>query len=105
MPKLSDPEKNMSGPLAIAPVGQLIELRQSIDRQVWLAQYEPQPKIRCVDFNSSDNISRHLHTFRDSSLIGSDIRLNDTARFDENHIAWSYGPSQAKSIACLMGLL
>ena len=98
MPMLGDPEKSMNGPLAIAPVGQLIELRQSNDRQVWLGQYEPQPQTGCVDFNSSDNISNNLHALLDSSLIGSGIRLSDIARFDENLMAWSHGPHGRKPL-------
>jgi hypothetical protein len=88
MPKLGDPKKNMHGRQAIGPARQLIELRQSNDPQVWLAQYAPQPKFRHHPINSSDNISSNLHVLLDSRLIGSRIRLSDIARFGKNHMAW-----------------
>jgi hypothetical protein len=104
MPKLGDPKKNTHGRQAIAPPGQLIELRQSNDPRVWLAQYAPQPKFRRYPINSSDNISSNLHVLLDRRLIDSRIRLRDIARFDESHIAWSYGPPPVENIGCLTGL-
>jgi hypothetical protein len=88
MPEFGGPKKNMNGPLVIGPVGQLIELYQSNDPQVWLAQYASQRKrIRCRSINSSDNISGNFHTLLDSSLFGSGNRLSDIGRSDEDHTA------------------
>jgi hypothetical protein len=86
MPKLGDPK-------TIAPVGQLIELRQSNSQQMCSAQYEPKSIIARASFNSSDNISNTLHALFNNSLMDlvglvlSGIRLSDIARFDENHMA------------------
>jgi hypothetical protein len=103
MPKLGDPKTN-------APVGQLIELRQSNNRQTCSAQYAPQSKIARASLNSSDNISNTLHALLDSNLMGlmrlvnlmglagSGIRLGDIARFDENLMAWSHGPHGRKPL-------
>ncbi|MEA3112136.1 MAG: hypothetical protein QOG58_1935 [Caballeronia sp.] len=106
MPKLGDPK-------TIAPVGQLIELRQSNNRQTCSAQYAPQSKIARASLNSSDNISNTLHALLDSNLMGlmgfvglmglmglagSGIRLGDIARFDENLMAWSHGPHGRKPL-------
>lgn len=104
MPKLGDPKKNMHGRQTFGPAGQLIELRQSNDPQVWLAQYAPQPNFRRYPINSSDNIFNNLHVLLDNRLIGSGIRLRDIARFDENYMAWSYGPPPVENIGCLTGL-
>jgi len=90
MPKLGDPTKNMNGPLAIARAGQLNELRQSNDPQVWLAQYALKSKLRRHSINSSDNITGNFHTLPDSSFIGSGSPLRDIARSDEKHLARLY---------------
>src|SRR3978361_1942586 len=79
MPKLGDPK-------TIAPVGQLIELRQSNNQQMCSAQYEPKSIIARASFNSSDNISNTLYALFNNSvmdlvdlvgLVLSGIRLSD----------------------------
>lgn len=100
MPKLGDPK-------TIAPVGQLIELRQSNSQQMCSAQYEPKSIIARASFNSSDNISNTLYALFNNSvmdlvdlvgLVLSGIRLSDIARFDENHMAWSHGQHGRKPL-------
>lgn len=103
MPKLGDPK-------TIAPVGQLIELRQSNNQQMCSAQYEPKSIIARASFNSSDNISNTLYALFNNSvmdlvdlvdlvgLVLSGIRLSDIARFDENHKAWSHGQHGRKPL-------
>jgi hypothetical protein len=101
MPKLGDPK-------SVAPVGQLIELHQSNNQQMCLAQYAPQSKIARASINSSDNIFNILHVLLDSSLMdlvglmdlaGSGIRLGDVARFGENVMACSHGPHGRKPLS------
>jgi hypothetical protein len=100
MPKLGDPK-------TIAPVGQLIELRQSNSQQMCSGQYEPKSIIARASFNSSDNISNTLYALFNNSvmdlvdlvgLVLSGIRLSDIARFDENHKAWSHGQHGRKPL-------
>ncbi|QIE27121.1 hypothetical protein SBC1_54470 (plasmid) [Caballeronia sp. SBC1] len=80
MPKLGDPTKNMNGPLAIAPVGQLNELRQSNYPHLWFQQYAPKSKLGRHSINSSYNITRNFQALLDTSSIDAGSWLRKIAR-------------------------
>jgi hypothetical protein len=75
MPKLGTSKKNRNELLIMGLGRHLREVRQSSYSQLWLGPCTPQPKIRCFQVNSSDNIFADAHALYDTSVMGSVTRL------------------------------